>query len=1202
MIKLDRRCRPALMTSVAMMGLVLGAGTASAEQLSVAGTSSFDAAVGENEDIEREHTAWLLADSAELAAHRLELASFPQQQTITRPDLTELDPNILIALPGTPTTARDPENITGIGQMIVSTPGAGGGVSLGLCTGSLINPRTVLFAAHCVNSRPATAYGSDSGGVAIGFGFNAANNTTQAGAPAGTSPLLNWLFGTTTRAPNTTSTSEFFYTVNGIAYNPLSLEPASRGFLYGDVAIASLDTPATDIPLLPLLFSPLPAPSQISGATGTGYHVTLAGYGRNGTGTSGSLPIDFRRRLAENWLGALASIVDFETNVFGGSDPALIQNLYFIDFDDPARGTPGAYPLDFNAFRDNGLPNEGGTAGGDSGGPLILDRTFARQLVIGVLSGGYTRFFGGQPANGYGTVSFYQPLYLYWDWIAANNPYRYVGAAAGNGNWEDPTHWVSLQDPNYFVIGANGELINGVPAETGEQNAGTAGKFGQVCIQGIVTGAIGNNVCRDVSNGSLVGTPGGIGSEDPQPTYGLNNNRGSAVIENPGAATQPGTAEFDVGVSVPEAQAAAQPTPAPTIANGLPGATNFVPNNTAGNRLEGILPRYFDVTLSNAGTTTLSSAVTIDRLTLRNSAGLTIAGAGNLTSLIDVNQIAGTMTVNGRLNSVGDYTILSGLLQGNGTVTAPFVTSVAGTIAPGTVGTVGTLTIDGNLIMSSGTLTLIDLAAESSDLIVVNGAANIGGQVGLGTGMTGQVNGLGRQFTILTATDGVTGTFAAQNLSPILSQVFTYQENAVLLEIEAASYTTVISPNDPAQAAYAQLFDQNRSNGALAGLYALDFATADTIRNTFNLLAPVNEQAVRSLAAQSVNLLQNFTDTRLREADKDKAGGKIAITGRPLELAKMSLAPAGQPLGGALMAMQDGAGETELREANLPDNVALFLAAGIVSGDSDSLPGYEAGSQVAGQSLSRTTEFSGWYLSSGVEFYPGENTMVGVSGYYSSFEADVPLSQRVDNETYAASLYLRHKFATGPVIDGQFSMGSMGFDTRRTVQFLGTTQSLASSSDDLLVSGALGLSYDLQTGLGTISPGIEARYASVDLSRVSESGGTLGLSVERERFESKQVRAGFDFETEARTVQFNATAQYVHEFEDGPQLLAANFTQGTGPDANFVIGQADSDWLELGLSAQIGRGPVQFGLGVESTFGRDSADARAFRASLNYRF
>lgn len=103
----------------------------------------------------------------------------------------------------------------------------------------------------------------------------------------------------------------------------------------------------------------------------------------------------------------------------------LPQNLYQLDFDDPRRGTAAASPYDFNLFRDAPLPKEGTTAGGDSGGPLILDQTFARKVVIGVLSGG-SRFFGPQPFSTYGTSSFYQPLYLFWDYIAAKNPYRYA--------------------------------------------------------------------------------------------------------------------------------------------------------------------------------------------------------------------------------------------------------------------------------------------------------------------------------------------------------------------------------------------------------------------------------------------------------------------------------------------------------------------------------------------------------------------------------------------------------------------------------------------------------------------------------------------------------------------------------------------------------------------------------------------------------
>ena len=136
-------------------------------------------------------------------------------------------------------------------------------------------------------------------------------------------------------------------------------------------------------------------------------------------------------------LGALTSINARNTFLFGTTgDPSRPQLLYWTDFDDPRRGQAGADPEDFNGFRDNALTREGLTGPGDSGSPLIIDQAFSRPVVIGVLSGGST-FFAGQPGGSYGTQSFYQPLFLYWEWIVANNPYRYVTANAGNRNWED---------------------------------------------------------------------------------------------------------------------------------------------------------------------------------------------------------------------------------------------------------------------------------------------------------------------------------------------------------------------------------------------------------------------------------------------------------------------------------------------------------------------------------------------------------------------------------------------------------------------------------------------------------------------------------------------------------------------------------------------------------------------------------------------
>src|SRR3569623_1005423 len=443
------RLRTALFTSAAIAGLV------------VAGSAHAQAASG----TEAPTNAYLEAQGGNAAS----LGGTPQGPTniylAPQGNTVALDPvaptpEIVVANPGTTVTSRDPNNITGIGQMIVDE----GNGFIGLCTATLINPRTVIFAAHCVNSAAANSYGANSGGIPIGFGFEANTRSSGAGKP---DELVQWLFGGVNGAgQHQTNVGSSFYNSNYVAYNQYSLEPAANGFLYGDVAMASLDTPAA---------------------------------------------------------GGPTDLQTFEAFNFGGAPNGLTQNLYMLDFDDPRRGVSGASPFDFNTFRDNarvtiGTPTEGITAPGDSGGPLIL-QNFAQQVVIGTLSGGYARFFNGPPQYGYGAVSFYQPLYLYWDWIAANNPYQYVASVAGNGSWTDPNHWVSTLEPAYKIL-SGGPLVTGLPPVAGEQKKGTSGAFGPLCEQGpsALSGASFSD-CYDTSTGVETYDPSGhpIGTATSQP-------------------------------------------------------------------------------------------------------------------------------------------------------------------------------------------------------------------------------------------------------------------------------------------------------------------------------------------------------------------------------------------------------------------------------------------------------------------------------------------------------------------------------------------------------------------------------------------------------------------------------------------------------------------------------------------------------------
>ena len=1131
--------------------------------------------------------------------------------SILEPQGSDPTPQVVIAdpvAPNTPSIALDPNNITGVGQLVVDEKNG----FIGLCTATLINPRTVIFASHCVNENPAGngfqdpwGYGTGAGQLPIGIFFNANNNA------AGNSAIGHWLNGVTGGPRDLTRINEYAYNISQVLYNPQStLLGVGNNFLQGDVALAVLDTPATNVPTWALLFSALPAPTTTTAATGTGYHVTMVGYGDNGIGTSGQASIDFRRRVAENYIGLLGSLNDQDEFLFGSDGPiSLPQNLYMLDFDDPKRQNQ----FDFNIFPDDAVPytganghGEGITAPGDSGGPLILDQTFAKKLVIAVLSGG-DRFYNQQPGSSYGTTSFYQPLYLFWDYIAANNPYRYVSALAGDGKWSDPTHWTTNVDPAYNVL-LNGQLMTGVPTTPGTGIADTDPGFGSVCYfdicENIVTGA--------VTNGSSTGAAvdGTQAADSTKTAATATSGTGAATGLTSTLEAQNGTVSAtSVGGSGSgsgsgtQAAVVAAVLPAPTLANGLPGATNFVPNNIDPVAATHTNARYFDVTLSAAGTTTLDTTATVDNFTITGSASkLAVTSTGSLTSLIGINQLSGVVSNNGLITTPGEYLLLQGALQGTGTIRTPFFTSVQGLIAPGTIGGIGTLTFAGNLILASGSQTMIDLGANgASDKIAVvatqrnpgtgvaiDGMANLGGQLLFGPA-TGYTIRAGDRYTILTAEGGVSGTFITTPLSAILTPHVTYGANAVTVSIDAGLYRDVVA-NTPVQKAFAALMDGDRPGYSnLSDLYGvLDLQNAATIQGTFESWAPRTETTRDALATAAVDNIARFNRDHIASIEVGNLDGSVAMIGRPFEMA--ALHSMGMPDSPEI---RSDAGETVM-EGKLPETVSAFVAGGYLNGDSSTMP---TALPVTGRD-----KFDGYFLATGIEKEAGSHAVIGISFAYTNLKATPAYAlHSASSELFEGTLYGKYVSETGVSVDGSLSAGAFDSKTVRNVSLVGTPYRLSTNDRSLVLSGELGIGDSFDLGSLKLTPRVAMRVSSIMFDTLNETGGVPSLVYFRHSLTSEQARAGFNL-SGGKGIKPYLSAYYVHDFADQPAVFAANFVGGIGPSATFAIAGVDHDWGEVSGGLAYKTGNVELSIGADTTVWRTDVSNQSYHGGIKVSF
>jgi len=1002
-------------------------------------------------------------------------------------------------------------DVTGVGQMVVHPDPSS--FSVGLCTGTLINPRTVLFAAHCVNDIPADSYGSASGGTPMSFGFSADN------LPA----VREWI-GLGASTPYQTHEDLNIFNVEQVWYDTRSL---ATDFLEGDVALATLDTHAGGVPTWTMLFSPLTEET----------HAIINGYGGRGTGANGdTLGIDFRRRIAENTISVLGSLEDRNDWLFGPGDYGLPQNLYMLDFDSPGgEASFGVTTYDFDIFDGGALPAEGTTAGGDSGGPLIADEAFDIPVVVATLSGG-SRFFAAQPFSSYGTHSFYQPLFLFWESIVANNSYAYASALPGTANWMNPTHWIQDMDPNY-VIASGGVLENALPGFAEPGISGETPQFGSICFL---------TDCYDIAPDGVPLVDGGANS-----------------------------------IFVP----------------GGPGSLSFVPDNVVADPSAGIRARYYEVTLASAGTTILADPITIDRLNIEGAATLDIRPDGDLFVWGDYTQTGGWLELDGSLRT-GEAFLGTGIISGNGLFDPTYLTNVAGLIAPGEHGKPGTLTIAGDVILSSAAVTVFDLHKSGGDLLAIigdgdnSGIAALGGTAVLALGTGGQKPRYGQNFTILTAEGGVVDTFddVVSVGSGVLYSVLSYNPASVVADIDAVPFTTFLSAGgvtNPYALAFGNAFDQLRaSNYAdLSGVFGVvDLLPASELAFTIG----ANAAAVAGELSQ--------TDQRQGTEIRQLVSGRLSLLGRTASQGG-TFRLHGSPEVLNLAAGYSGSAASQLSFARsyqprdwqgfgLPEQFSGFMSAG-----------YQRSADI-GADDSQSGESGSWHIAMGLEYAVDDRNSIGSAVGYSRGD-QVISGARAAIATSQAAFYASHRLGRGFYLGGQADIAYSRIDAASRLGHAGARFDVDSSATGL--NGTVELGYNAEMDGLTLTPRASIGYTSYSVRGFTDPTSQLGLAVDG------LSRSGIDLRTGLRiagrrslglvgTWSFQPEVQvdYVQRLSGKDTRIDVHFLEAAGLGISLPVSLHDADYGEIRGGLQLADGEISIGTAVEARIGQQSyRDERA---------
>jgi len=1074
------------------------------------------------------------------------------------------------------------------------------------CTGSLINARTVISAAHCFDDFPEQVYANGPGSLTpiVAFG------------PDTFVPLFNWI----------NNDIQFTNDLNGLSFGvDLLMHPSgpvngSTVFPAADVAMIALQNPLYTLPTYGMLFSPIP-----EDVFNEGVLVNQIGYGTFHPGSNNSLEnINGRRRAGENMLGLMASQSDFfqalaRNEAAGSSRPSDNQLLYWTDFDLPGRqgtcergsafGFDDSIVCDDNVpgdgvrmdgdtlvlpgpsidyFPGDALPNEVATGGGDSGGPLMAMNLFNNPLILGVLSGGFNDGFFHTSDQSYGEVSYYNPLFTYHQWISENNPYKYVSAMAGDGNWSDADHWVQGLDPNYFVYNSDGEIVNGLPeGEEGGlgQRRPTAGivfdtpvgEFDTSDAAATSTGVAPVSAAgRDFVASGVVSS--GVNADNSADGL-IITNVAEGVVARKTATSEPIPVNFDAAST---ASSRTQTVSGLTQTLTGPGFTGFVPNNFYGTRNATAFvdpAQFFDVTLAAAGTTVMDvESVEIDNLTIANAdARLEIAEGNFLASLIGVNVLAGELAIDGSLFS-RELVLWNGVVSGSGRVNLfdpnaflgndqildGALFNVGGVVTAGAIGETGVLDLNGDYIQASGGVLGVDWSADDADLLDVLGDVSLNGVIAVNP-IGGYVPTFGDSRRIMTFGGTAIGDFSGDNLPGVLYLQTTLGTNFVDATIAAENFSTQTVFENSAQENLASYLDTVRetSYASLSSVYGgLDLLEGASLNAAVESLVPHDAFQMRGSAESHLDVF----NTQMRDivlgasSQAGPLGESAAFTARLMDTDHQ---PGMNEASLAILA-EDNASGPDLRE--LANGVRVFASAGQIDGDL--------------QTTSTTrSDLEGEYGMVGVDFQTRDWLRLGLTVAYASTEAEARpgASSSVISETDTLQVGGYALIEKGPITAiGRLATASHESDARRVIAQTssGMSSTGQQDADTLEASALMAYRFDVNASNISLTPVISLTWAETEFDASEQaSGSTAAVTVSDYSSNELIGRIGFSANTHFQfgdaVIEPRAYFGLADNLRDSDDTIYASFNGAAGQFALNSALTEDDEWQEVQLGVLV---------------------------------